>query len=92
MTHDTLGSGTLLTSRAAMKWLTLLALAGVTIGVVGGILVARFEPPGAGAAVAMAGALVRAWTNAFRLIVAPLVMAQLFIAVAVTVALRGVQN
>jgi proton glutamate symport protein len=67
-------------SKSAMKWLTVLSLLGVTVGVIAGIVVARFDI-GAGGTVATANAMVRAWTNAFRMLVAPLVMAQLYLAV-----------
>lgn len=70
------------TSRSAVKWLTVLCLAGLAAGVLAGVLAARWQLPGTTGAVAMADALVRAWTNAFRLLVAPLVMAQLYLAVA----------
>jgi Na+/H+-dicarboxylate symporter len=72
----------LFASRSAVKWLTVLCLAGLAAGVLAGVLAARFQPPGAGGVVALAEALVRAWTNAFRLLVAPLVMAQLYLALA----------
>lgn len=70
------------TSRSAVKWLTILCLTGLAAGVLAGVLAARWEVPGTTGAVAIADALVRAWTNAFRLLVAPLVMAQLYLAVA----------
>ena len=75
-------TGSIFTSKAAMKMLTVLSLVGVTVGVLAGILAARFDVGGADTAVATANALVRAWTNAFRMLVAPLVMAQLYLAVA----------
>jgi Na+/H+-dicarboxylate symporter len=65
-----------------MKMLTVFSLLGVTVGVIAGIVVARMDAGGADGAVATANALVRAWTNAFRMLVAPLVMAQLYLAVA----------
>ena len=75
------GAGTIFTSKTAMKMLTVLSLLGVTAGVIAGILVTRVGAD-ADTAVATANALVRAWTNAFRMLVAPLVMAQLYLAVA----------
>ena len=75
-------ASSLFTSRSSVKWLTILALTGLVVGVLAGLLVARFGPPGGAGAVAVADALVRAWTNAFRLLVAPLVVAQLYLALA----------
>lgn len=75
-------ASSLFTSRSSVKWLTILALTGLVVGVLAGLLVARFQPAGGDGAVAIADAMVRAWTNAFRLLVAPLVVAQLYLALA----------
>lgn len=65
-----------------IKRLTLLCLAGLAGGVAAGILAAALEPPGTSAALGTAEAIIRAWTNAFRVLVAPLVVAQLYLALA----------
>lgn len=69
---------------ATVKWLTGMSLAGITlgiaIGVVVSVLVGERESPGADLALLVGNSIVRAWTNAFRLLVAPLVVAQLYLA------------
>lgn len=52
------------------------------LGIAAGVWISRAEPPGAAAVLTVAEALVQVWTNAFRLLVAPLVMSQLYLAVA----------
>ncbi len=52
------------------------------LGIAAGVWIFRAAPPGGEAVVTVSEALVRAWTNAFRLLVLPLVMAQLYLAVA----------
>lgn len=67
---------------ASIKRLTVLCLLGLVAGVVASMFVTAFQPPGAAVALSTADALIRAWTNAFRLLVAPLVVAQLYLALA----------
>lgn len=67
---------------SSLRHMTLLALAGLAAGMVGGLLLLSTRPAWAGAVLAPAQALVQAWTNAFRIVVVPLVLAQLYVAVA----------
>lgn len=66
----------------SVKRLTVLCLFGLAAGVAASVLVSAFQPPGAAVVLSTADALIRAWTNAFRLLVAPLVVAQLYLALA----------
>lgn len=62
--------------------LTLHCLLALAIGVAGGILATRFGWSGASTASSAAEVIIRLWTNAFRMLVAPLVATQLYLAVA----------
>lgn len=62
--------------------LTVRSLAGLVLGIAAGVWIFRASPPGSDAVVTLSEALVRGWTNAFRLLVLPLVMTQLYLAVA----------
>lgn len=61
--------------------LTVLSLAGLTVGLAAGLAIQRTSPGWATPALGAAEVLIRAWTNAFRMLVAPLVFAHLFVAV-----------
>lgn len=77
-------------SRGTIKRLTVLALAGLVGGLVLGLAAGRLELAGLGSLLMVAEAIVRAWTNAFRALVAPLVVAQLYLALAGNGSSRGV--
>jgi Na+/H+-dicarboxylate symporter len=62
--------------------LTVLCLFALVAGVAGGVLASPAATPGAATLAGVAEALVRAWTNAFRLLIAPLVVSQLYLALA----------
>jgi Na+/H+-dicarboxylate symporter len=62
--------------------LTLLSLLGLLLGILLGAALQRFAPAGAGVATTVADGLIRAWTNALRLVVPVLVVAQLYVALA----------
>jgi len=61
--------------------LTVRCLVALGIGVAGGILAARSGWAGTAAASSAAEVMIRLWTNAFRMLVAPLVATQLYLAV-----------
>jgi Na+/H+-dicarboxylate symporter len=61
--------------------LTVRSLAGLAIGIGLGVIILNSRPPGSEAIVTIADAIVKAWTNAFRMVVLPLVVAQLYLAV-----------
>ncbi len=63
-------------------WLPLGSLAGLALGVLAGSLAVSISADGGGPILRGADALVLAWTNAFRLIVPPLVVSQLYVAIA----------
>lgn len=63
-------------------WLSLGSLAGLAIGIVAGSFAASMPTESGGPLLRGADALVLAWTNAFRLIVPPLVVSQLYVAIA----------
>lgn len=66
------------TAPFSVRRLTVLCL----LGLAAGVLVTAFQPPGAAVALSTSEALIRAWTNAFRLLIAPLVVAELYLALA----------
>ena len=66
------------TSRLAS--LTARSLIGLLLGILIGLLLLRQQPAWGAPVIVVAEALVRAWTNAFRVLVVPLVIAQLFVA------------
>ena len=61
--------------------LTLLCLCALAAGVAGGVVASHTAMPGSAGTAAVAEVVVRAWTNAFRLLVVPLVVSQLYLAV-----------
>lgn len=62
--------------------LTLRAVAGLCLGLSIGLLLLREQPAWAANLLAPAQAFVQGWTNAFRNLILPLVLAQLYVAVA----------
>jgi Na+/H+-dicarboxylate symporter len=62
--------------------LTVLSLAGLAVGIAVGITLRQNPGPVAEGTTAVAAALVRIWTNAFRVLVVPLVVSQLYLTVA----------
>lgn len=62
--------------------LTTQSLVGLGLGLACGLLILGRDLPGSGTVLGGADVLIRAWTNAFRLIVAPLVVSQLYLAIA----------
>jgi proton glutamate symport protein len=66
------------TSRLAS--LTARSLIGLLLGMLIGLTLLRQQPAWGAPVIVVAEALVRAWTNAFRVLVVPLVIAQLFVA------------
>lgn len=67
---------------SSLKRLTVLCLLGLAAGALAGLLATALDPPGSSTALSASEAVIRAWTNAFRVLVVPLVVAQLFLAVA----------
>lgn len=63
------------------KYLALLCLLGLVLGVAAGIVMQQWSPEVVSPWLAFADTIVRLWTNALRLIVTPLVVVQLFVAV-----------
>ena len=61
--------------------LTARCILGLLLGVVAGALATRFEPASVGPWISAADTVIRLWTNALRLVVTPLIVAQLFVAV-----------
>ena len=68
-------------SRERVTSLTLQTVAGLVLGLLIGLWILQTSPAAGPTIVAAAESVVRAWTNAFRLIVAPLVVCQLVLAV-----------
>ena len=66
---------------SSLRHMTVLSLAGLAAGMVGGLLLLATRPSWAGLVLGPAQALVQGWTNAFRIVVVPLVLAQLYVAV-----------
>ncbi len=64
----------------SMGKLTALSLAGLAVGMLAGTLVVGEGGQGTDLLLATAGTVVRAWTNGLRLLVVPLVVAQLYLA------------
>jgi proton glutamate symport protein len=62
--------------------LTVLCVLGVVLGILLGTALQHFDPVSGGRASTIASGLLRAWTNAFRLVVPFLVVSQLYVAVA----------
>ena len=61
---------------------TFLSLLGLILGILLGAAFQRFDPAAAAEATSVADGLIRAWTNALRLVVPFLVVSQLYIALA----------
>ena len=66
-------------ANGALRLLTIRSLAGLAVGLVLGIAIQRTEPGWGPTVLGIAEVVIRAWTNAFRLLVVPLVAAQLFL-------------
>jgi Na+/H+-dicarboxylate symporter len=62
--------------------LTLQCIVGLLLGFLVGVLIARVRPGWVGSSLDVADAAIRIWTNALRLLVSPLIVTQLFVAVA----------
>jgi Na+/H+-dicarboxylate symporter len=62
--------------------LTAQCLLALVLGLVVGVAVLRWQPAQTGALLSGADTVIRLWTNALRLIVAPLVITQLYVAIA----------
>ena len=69
--------------------LTLQCIAGLVLGVLAGLFLPRLWPEAMGNALGGADLAIRAWTNALRLVVTPLVATQLFVAVSPHRASKG---
>ena len=63
----------------ALRQLTLRSLLAVAVGLVLGIAIQRTQPIWGPAVLDVSQVVIRAWTNAFRMLVLPLVAAQLFL-------------
>jgi proton glutamate symport protein len=68
--------------KGSLARLTALCLGGLVVGVAAGILVSGANAAALATGLDVATAVVRAWTNAFRLLVLPLVASQLYLAIA----------
>jgi proton glutamate symport protein len=68
--------------KGSLARLTALCLGGLVLGVAGGILLREVSPAASSQGLSLATAIIRAWTNAFRLLVLPLVASQLYLAIA----------
>ena len=68
-------------ANGALRQLTVRSLLGLAVGLVLGVTIQRFQPAWGEPILGVASVLVRAWTNAFRLLVVPLVIAQLFLGI-----------
>ena len=66
-------------ANGTLRNLTVRSLAGLAIGLLLGIAILRTAPGWGGPVLSVAEVVIRAWTNAFRLLVVPLVAAQLFL-------------
>jgi len=77
------GPGPTKSGGSGLTGLTVRAVAGITLGIAAGMLILRQQPAWSQPVLSVADALVRAWTNAFRVLVVPLVLAQLYMAVGV---------
>ncbi len=66
----------------SLRTLTIGSLLGLAIGVALGVLSPSLGDPGRELLVPLAGGLIRAWTNALRILVVPLVVSQLYLALA----------
>ena len=66
-------------ANGALRLLTVRSLLAVAFGLVVGIAIQRMQPVWGGAVLDTAQVVIRAWTNAFRMLVLPLVAAQLFL-------------
>lgn len=64
-----------------IRRLTVLCLAALAAGVLAGMAAQQWPLPGTEAAAFVAEALIRGWTNAFRVLVLPLVVSQILLAV-----------
>ncbi|MGQ0702815.1 MAG: dicarboxylate/amino acid:cation symporter [Gemmatimonadales bacterium] len=71
------------------KSLTLLCILGLVLGIAAGIAVPRWSPDTTSSWLVFADGAVRLWTNALRLVVTPLVVAQLFVAISAHRAGKG---
>jgi Na+/H+-dicarboxylate symporter len=81
----TISSEALLMKRS----LTVQCIAGLILGILAGTVLARLEPAAVKPWLGAAESVIRAWTNALRLVVTPLVVAQLFVAIAPHRASKG---
>jgi Na+/H+-dicarboxylate symporter len=66
-------------ANGTLRNLTVRSLAGLAIGLVLGIAIQRTSPAWGATVLSIAEVVIRAWTNAFRVLVVPLVAAQLFL-------------
>lgn len=66
-------------ANGALRQLTVRSLFAVAIGLVAGIAIQRTQPGWGDAVLGVSEVVIRAWTNAFRMLVLPLVAAQLFL-------------
>src|SRR5262245_40266050 len=66
-------------ANGTLRKLTIRSLVGLAVGLVVGIAIQRTQPGWGPTVLSIAEVLIRAWTNAFRLLVVPLVVAQLFL-------------
>jgi Na+/H+-dicarboxylate symporter len=69
--------------------LTAQCLIGLLLGLAIGILLTRVAPEAVPAGLSIADGAIRIWTNALRLLVAPLVVSQLFVAITAHQASKG---
>lgn len=75
LTHTTLPP----LANGALRRLTVRSLLALAIGLVLGIAIQRTQPGWGGPVLGVSEVVIRAWTNAFRMLVLPLVAAQLFL-------------